>query len=330
MSYWNTVVRWSNTGASQTLNTVAAPSGLFDRSFADVSLLAGMLIDKFVYHLPLHRQHQRMALNGITLSRATLTRLVQQAIELLRPVSEALLQSVLQSRVLAMDETPARVGRKEKGRMHKAWFWPVYGEQNEVVFTFSMTRATRHIEPLLKDFEGVLLTDGYGVYDSYCKKHPAITQAQCWVHCRRYFTRAEEYEPRAVAQALEIIGQLYCIEKTVRERQLAEDEKKRYRQQHSTPLVNQFFEWCRKEQHRPELVKSNPLSKALTYAVNHQQQMRVFLDDPQVPMDTNHLERLLRCIPMGRKSMAVLLDGNRRRARCYYPEPAGELPVAGY
>ena len=97
---------------SQTLSTVAAPSGLFDRSIADVSLIAGMLIDKFVYHLPLHRQHQRMAMCGVTLSRSTLTQLVQRGIELLRPVYDALLASVLKSSVLAIDETPIKAGRK--------------------------------------------------------------------------------------------------------------------------------------------------------------------------------------------------------------------------
>ena len=287
---------------SQTLTTVAAPSGIFDRSIADVSLLAGMLIDKFVFHLPLYRQHQRMALSGVTLSRTTLTNLVYRSIELLKPIHNALLKSVLESRILAMDETPGKAGRKEKGKMQKAWFWPVYGEQNEVAFTLSLTRSTRHIEPLLKDFKGVLLTDGYGVYDSYCKKHSDITQAQCWVHTRRYFDRAKDDEPESVTHALALIGKLYRIEKRIRETGTAEDEKKRIRQEESLPLVDEFFDWCHKERQRPELTKTNPLSKALAYAENHQASLRVFLDDPDVQMDTNHLERLLRCIPMGRKN----------------------------
>ena len=287
---------------SQTLATVAAPSGIFDRSIADVSLLAGMLIDKFVFHLPLHRQHQRMALSGVTLSRTTLTGLVKRTIELLRPVHKALLQSVLESRVLAMDETPAKAGRKEKGKMQKAWFWPVYGERDEVAFTLSLTRSTRHIEPLLKDFEGVLLTDGYGVYDSYCKKHPEITQAQCWVHTRRYFDKAKDDEPQAANHALELIGKLYRIEKRIRDTDVAGEQKKQIRQEESRPLVDEFFNWCHQERQRPELTKTNPLSKALAYAENHQTSLQVFLDDPDVQMDTNHLERLLRCIPMGRKN----------------------------
>lgn len=129
LEYRRPVVRHKS---SQTLSTVPAPSGLFDRSIADVSLMAGMLIDKFVYHLPLHRQHQRMAMCGITLSRSTLTQLVQRGIELLCPIYNALLASILESRVLTIDETPIKAGRKEKGKMQKAYFWPVYGLQDEV------------------------------------------------------------------------------------------------------------------------------------------------------------------------------------------------------
>ena len=287
---------------SQSLTTVAAPAGIFDRSVADVSLLTGLLIDKFVFHLPLHRQHQRMALGGVTLSRATLTNWVYRTIELLRPIHGALLKSVLQSRILAMDETPSKAGRKEKGKMQKAWFWPVYGERDEVAFTLSLTRSTQHIAPLLKDFKGVLLTDGYGVYDSYCKQHADITQAQCWVHCRRYFDRAKDDEPKAAGHALELIGQLYRIERRIRESGVTQDEKKRLRQEESTPIVHEFFSWCYQERQRPELTKTNPLSKALAYADNRRQSLSVFLDDPDVQMDTNHLERLLRCIPMGRKN----------------------------
>lgn len=287
---------------SQTLRTVSAPSGLFDRSIADVSLIAGMLIDKFVCHLPLHRQHQRMAMSGVTISRSTLTQLAQRGIELLRPIYDALMASIIQSKVLAIDETPIKAGRKEKGKMQKAWFWPVYGIQDEVVFTFSTSKSAKHLKTLLKEWEGVMLTDGNPVYDSYCKSRPEVTLAQCWVHCRRYFIKAEQAEPEAVAKALNIIGRLYHCEATIREAGLSGAEKKACRQQESAPLVNEFFSWCQQERQRMDLTATNPLSRALGYACNHEKQMRVFLENPDVPLDTNHLERSLRCIPMGRKN----------------------------
>ena len=113
-----------------------------------------MLIDKFVHHLPLHRQHHRMIMSGITISRSTLTLLVKNTAELLRPVYNAMLESVLASRVVAIDETPVKAGRKEKGKMQNAWFWPIYGLEDEVVFTFSTSKSAKHLEQRLGKLAG--------------------------------------------------------------------------------------------------------------------------------------------------------------------------------
>lgn len=101
-----------------------APANVLEKSIADVSLLAGLLVDKFQYHLPLYRQHQRISQADITLSRATLTNLCKRAIELLRPIAAAQLENILLSRVLAMDETPIKAGRAGKGKMQQGYFWP--------------------------------------------------------------------------------------------------------------------------------------------------------------------------------------------------------------
>ena len=160
-----------------------APDNVLDRSLADVSLLVGLLVDKFQYHLPLYRQHQRITQAGITLSRATLTNLVKRAIDLLRPIVGAQLENILLSRVLAMDETPIKAGKAGKGKLKQAWFWPLYGDGHEVVFTYSASRSRQHIEKTLKeDFKGTLISDGYAAYASYAKQNENITHAQCWVH----------------------------------------------------------------------------------------------------------------------------------------------------
>jgi transposase len=285
----------------RTLMEVPAPSGVLDNSLADVSFLAGLLVDKFCYHLPLYRQHQRLADAGITLSRATLMRYVQQAIELVRPIYDAQWRHILQSRVLAMDETPIKAGRAGKGRMRQTWYWPIYGEDDEICFTWSPSRGSDHVVQQLGDFAGTLLTDGHSAYDAYAKTRPTVIQAQCWVHLRRYFERAQGSDP-AAEEALALIGELYRIERQIRERGLADQAKLDYRSGHALPIVDAFFGWCHQQRQRPDLVNSEPLTRALVYAHNHEAQLRVYLGDPQVPMDTNHLERALRVIPMGRKA----------------------------
>lgn len=284
-----------------TLLEVPAPSSVLENSLADVSFLAGLLVDKFAYHLPLYRQHQRLADAGITLSRSTLTRYVQQAIGLLQPIHDAQWQHILQSKVLAMDETPIKAGRSGKGKMRQTWYWPIYGEDDEICFTWSTSRGSDHVIAQLGDFAGTLLTDGHKAYDVYARTREAVTQAQCWVHLRRYFERALTSDLVA-REALDIIGELYRIEREIRERQLTDQAKLDYRSRQARPIVDAFFTWCYTQRQRMDLVDSEPLSKALVYADNHEDQLKVYLGDPAVPMDTNHLERALRVIPMGRKA----------------------------
>jgi transposase len=285
---------------SQSLVTGAAPTGVFDGSLADVSLLAGILVDKFCYHLPLYRQHQRLKDAGITLSRSTLTYWAQQAIALLEPIADAQWQNILRSRVLAMDETPIKAGRIQKGKLRQGWLWPLYGQAQEISFTYTDSRAAKHIQEILGDFEGVLLSDGYAAYDAYAKDKPQITQAQCWAHTRRYFVKAEKIEPQAVAEALEQIGQLYRVEREIREQPLDREKTLEYRTKQAKPAADAFFAWCWEQRQRTDLVNSNPLARALVYVDNHREQLQVYLGDPEVPIDTNHLERGLRPIPMGR------------------------------
>lgn len=128
---------------SEQIRCPLAPPAVFEKSVADVSLLAGLLIDKFAYHLPLYRQHQRLAHAGITLNRGTLTQWVHRTADLLTPIYHALFSSILQSHVLTMDETPIKAGHKVKGKLQTGYFWPIYGDQDEIAFSFAPTRAER-------------------------------------------------------------------------------------------------------------------------------------------------------------------------------------------
>lgn len=279
-----------------------SPSGIFDKSIVDVSFLAGMLVEKFVYHNPLYRQHQKLQANGFKLARSSLTNWTKRSIELLEPIYQAQLAHILQSKVLAMDETPIKAGKKGKGKMNTGYFWPMYGDSDEVAFTFSSSRGQQHVFDSLKDFTGTLLTDGYSAYERYAQQKETVTHAQCWVHTRRYFEKAQDVEPIASAAALQMIGELYRHEEAIREKQLQGEAKLKYRTDHSLEIVKQFFAWCDRQCLREELLNSNPLAKALTYARDREVALKVFLNDPDVQLDTNHLERALRVIPMGKKN----------------------------
>ena len=194
--------------ATATLSCPPAPPAVLERSFADVSVLAGLVVDKFRYHLPLSRQHQRLADAGIHLSRATLTQWGQRTAALLEPISYALLSSIRQSKVLAMDETPIKAGRQNQGKLHPGYCWPWYGDQAEIVFPSAASRAQAVVREAWGSFCGGLLTDGYTLYERSVQTVNGLVHAQCWSHARRHFVDAAAVEPALVAQALEFISAL--------------------------------------------------------------------------------------------------------------------------
>lgn len=290
---------------SQQIVSAIMTMNVLEKSVADVSFLVGLLVDKFAYHLPLYRQHQRLSAAGITLSRATLTNLVKQAIALLKPIVDAQRDSVLQSRVLAMDETPCKVGKskKKKGKMHQGYFWPMYGDKDEIVFTYSDSRARRVIEQLLNEqFMGTLISDGYSAYASYIKNTAKTTHAQCWAHTRRQFFNAKEDEPALVDEMLERIGRLYAIEDEIDKASLSTDAIRAYRLDHSKPVVDGIVQWAQEQQQLRTFLPQSPFGKALDYLQSRLVELRVFLGNPEVPLDTYHVERAIRPIPMGRKN----------------------------
>ena len=290
---------------SKDIRTAVMVMNVLDRSLSDVSFLVGMLIEKFLYHLPLYRQHQRLSAAGVTLSRATLTNLVRRSIELLEPIVDAQKNSILQSRVLAMDETPTKAGKskKRKGKMHQGYYWPIFGDRDEIVFTYSDSRARRVIEEILNNhFTGTLLSDGYSAYASYVTKTDDVTHAQCWVHTRRQFFEAQADEPLLAEEMMQRMAALFAFEEQCKAQGIEGEEKREHRLTHSKPVVDGIIERTTELLQERALLPSAPFTKALGYLHARTIELRVFLENPDVPLDTNHLERALRPIPMGRKN----------------------------
>ena len=298
LKYVRQVIKRRDTGE---LLTPPAPSNVLERTCVDVSFLAGMLIDKFRSHLPLHRQRQRLADVGVRVSRSSLTNWAGRAIDLLEPVTAAQAAHIRQGDVIAMDETSIKAGRVAPGKMRGAYFWPVYGEADEIVFHYAPSRAHKHVDTFLGDFRGTLLSDGYAAHAAYAQRR-GLVHARCWAHCRRNYVDAEESDPEGVAEALSLIGALHAHEKTIRKKKLDGAAKLACRREHGTPAVDAFSARCKTQRQRPDLLPSNPFAQALQYAAERESGLRAFLEDPAVSPDANHLERGLRTIPTGRRN----------------------------
>lgn len=300
VKYIKTKVKRKDTGE---MKTTPMPASVLGNSVADVSLLAGLIIDKSQYHLPLFRQHQRLLASKIMLSRSSLTSMLHASLSLLEPIYESQLDSIRASRMVWMDEIPMKAGRIEPGKMRDSYVWPIMGEQGEVCFVWKESRAHKHAKEILGDkFEGVLITDGYQAYSNYAKLHDEIIHAQCWSHTRRKFLDAEDGEPGLVATALDYIGMLYEVEKQIKELNLDEDKKVLHRLLYSKPIVEQFFDWLQNAFASHVLLPSSKFSVAANYALTREAGLKVFLSFPEVPLDTNAVERELRCIALGRKN----------------------------
>ena len=289
---------------TQTLSCPPAPIGVIDGSRADVSFLVGVMLDKCAYHQPLYRQHQRLRDSGINVSRAWLTQIMQAVMALLEPIHDAQLLSIQSSRVKAMDETPIKAGPTGGGKMKAAYFWPIYGERDEICFLYYPSRRGTHVQQALglSPPEGaVLQTDGYAVYKQYAQK-TGITHAQCWAHARRKIVEAKDVEPDHAEKALTWIAALYVIEAGIRDENLTGAAKRCRRQERARPIVDQIFKWIDKQFESNGFLPSSPLLKALAYIRERRIGLEVYLDDADVAIDTNHLERALRVIPMGRRN----------------------------
>ena len=291
-------------GVAQTISCPPVPVGVIEGSRADVSFIAGMIVDKFAYHQPLYRQHTKLSDAGFKVSRAWLTKLMPKAVALLEPIFEAQLDSIRASRVKVMDETPMKAGPSGTGKMKSAYMWPVYGQEDEICFLYYPSRAAKHVQDALglrPPADAVLQTDGYTAYAQYAQKL-GLTHAQCWAHARRKIYEAQDIEPHHADQVLKWIGELYAVEARIREHQLIGQAKLALRQEKAKPIVAKLFAWIDQQFDAQGFLPSSPFLAALAYMRERRIGLEVYLSDADVSIDTNHLERALRVIPMGRKN----------------------------
>lgn len=285
-------------------------------SIFDVSALAGMAVDKYHLHLPIHRQHQALKNADIHLDRGNMIRVLHRTGELLQPIYDALRLSVHSSLLLTVDETPTPVGRK-KGKTGKGYYWVFYGDKKEVYFHYSPSRARKVLDDELSGFKGKLLCDGYAAYESYVAVTEGNTLCQCWGHTRREFLKAEKREPERVKWILRQLKAMYEIDERTRGKPPAEILA--VRQSEMKPLVDGLFAFLKKTIAEETFVPSDSFLKAAGYALTREEALRVFLDDPSVQLDTNHLERELRGHAVGRRNWTfhVTEDGARYAAIFY-------------
>jgi transposase len=279
---------------------------------AGASMLAHILVSKFVDHLPFYRQRQIFKRQDLDIAESTLGGWFNAGCNLLQPLYDALKIKILAGWYLMADETPIAVLTQDKpGATHKGYHWVYYDPVNKLVlFDYQKTRGREGPDEFLKNYSGHLQTDGYTVYNDL-KNHANITLLACMAHARRKFEHAQENNPILAGEALRMFQLLYDIERIAKQGNLSTEEIKELRQKESKPILHQMEVWL-KEQIILTLPKS-AIGSAIAYTLKLWPRLVRYIDDGRFHIDNNLIENSIRPVALGRKN--YLFAGSHEAAQ---------------
>jgi transposase len=287
-----------------------APPRLIEGGIPTEALVAGVVVSKYADHLPLYRQAQILARQGIQLDRSTLAGWVGAAAAELEPLYDHLLAILKCKDKLFADETRCPVLDPGRGKTKPGYFWAIASDDRPwgsteppaVAYSYAPGRGGKYVETLLEDFSGILQVDGYDGYNILARpdrRGGPVTLAYCWAHLRRRFYEIAAKGPAPIAQAaLERIQKLYKIEAEIRGQ--PPEKRRAIRQERSRPEVEELKSWfqdCLKR-----LSKASPVRDAINYGLNQWDGLIRFLDDGRIEIDSNTVERSIRPVALNRKN----------------------------
>jgi transposase len=292
--------------ACGTIHQAAPPERPIAKGLATPALLAHVLVSKYCDHLPLYRQSQILARQGVELDRSTLANWVGGACWWLEPLQALLAEHVFASQKLFADDTPIPVLDPGRGRTKTGRLW-VYARDDRpwhgpdppaAVYLYSPDRKAKHPASHLAKFSGILQVDGYPGFDRL-SDGGAICLAACWAHARRKFYDVQQATGSPVAaEVLRRIAELYAIEAAIRG--LTAAERQSARQSSSLPLVTAMKAWL--ETQFAQIPPRGGLADAIRYTLTRWTTLCRFLNDGRIKLDTNTVERAIRPVTLGRKN----------------------------
>jgi transposase len=300
-----------------------APSRPIERGIAGPGLLAHVLVSKYADHLPLYRQAEIYARDGVELDRSTMAEWVGGCSRLLEPLVEALRRHVMSATKLHTDDTPVPVLAPGRGKTKTGRLWTYvrndrpWGDQTPpaVWYAYTPDRKGEHPQAHLREFRGTLQADAYPGYEEIYKGG-RVTESLCMSHVRRPFYDLYEAHKSAVAkEALERIAALYTIEEEIRGR--AAEERRAVRTARSKPLLESMKKWF--EETLDKLSKKSDTTRAIHYALDRWDALTRYCDDGRLEIDNNAAERSLRGVVLGRKNYLFCgSDAGGERAAAIY------------
>jgi transposase len=295
------------------------PARLIEGGVPTEATVAHVLVSRYADHLPLYRQSQILARQGIEIGREVLADWTGTAAMEIVPVVRRMREIPLASPRLFADETTMPVLDPGRGRTKKGYAWTIARDDRPwggadppaVVFHYAPGRGAEHAKALLAGYRGILQCDGYGAHKTLAAAGDGMTLAFCWSHVRREFIELAKGKTAPIAQeTLQRIAALYSVEAEVRGE--SADIRRAIRQGKSRPLVEDLFVWLSAQLAR--LPGGSPTAQAIRYALNHREGLVRFLEDGRIELDNNSVERAIRPLCLSRKN-ALFASGDDGGAR---------------
>lgn len=298
------------------------PDRFIDKGIADESLLAAILVDKYVDHLPLYRTAARLTRLGMTIPRSTLSGWVAQSADRLLVLYEKLAEVVLKSTYIMVDETRIQVqtnsppkkkgGKPKKSKTHRGFYWGYQGVAEKLLFfEYNPSRDADNPARRLKTYTGTMQTDCYEVYDQIRVAYPQLTHYHCLNHARREFEKALPNDQQRADHALKQFQKLYAIERQAKKENWSPSKIRQIREAKARPILEKLYEWMDKES--PQTLPKSPIGKAMGYMLKRKERMMHYLTDGKLNIDTNPIENAIRPIAVGRKN--YLFAGSHEAAQ---------------
>ncbi len=293
------------------------PSRPLDKCIAGPGLLASIVIEKFVDHLPLYRQQQRFSRAEVHLPSSTIIGWVNGCCQLLEPLYETLKKEVLSQNYIQADETPIAVlDQNKKQTTHQGYHWVYHApELKMVLFDYQKGRSREGPKEILKDFTGHLQADGYNAYEIFDTEK--ITLLHCMAHARRKFEQALDNDKQRAEQMLTLMQKLYATERKARQENYSPAQRYELRQSESTSVLQEIKSWL-KENITHVLPKSS-IGEAIAYSLARWERLCIYATNGKLEIDNNLVENAIRPVALGRKNylFAGSHDSAQRAAMLY-------------
>jgi len=282
--------------------TAPMPPRPLEGCAASANLLAWLIAQKYANHLPLYRQEQIFARDGLRVSRQTMCDWVLGAAGALRPIVDCLFSKIRAGPVMQLDDTPVQCQGGRGAKNFQAYVWVFTNpEVQGVVYRFTEGRASDLIAEQLGDFDGWLVGDGYSGHGAAVKKVEGhIKLGGCWAHTNRKFRDAKAAAPGTVKLFRDGIKKLYEVEREADEAELDPQARLALRLERSKPIVLDLYLKARRLKNAH--ADSEDIAKAINYLHRQHRELSRFLQDGRIPIDNNACERAIRPIAVGRRN----------------------------